>query len=154
MRVEQLGKRNIHIIHPFKTHSLRLRNQEPDIEEHREAARAKEEVSSITRFAHMSILKHMRDGLRNDEVEQPLSCRRKRYVHGSQSRGRYFGDDDPAARTPAKLEEGGKKEDAGESEVAHGWDSVSLNRRVEAYVEADHEHGEALGDGGPEEGPS
>ena len=93
----------------------------------------------------------MRDGLRNNEVEQPLSGSRERNVHGSQSRGRDLGDDNPAARTPAKLEESREEEDAGEGEVADRWDRFPCDWGIEAYIEANHEHGAPLGDGSPEE---
>lgn len=52
------------------------------------------------------------------------------------------------------MEERREQEDAGESEVADRRDGSAFHGWVEADVEADDEHGEALGDGGPEEGPT
>ena len=66
----------------------------------------------------------MRDRLRNNEVKQPLCRSRERDVHGAQSGGRDLRHDDPAAGPPPELEEGSEEEDAGEREVADGWDGV------------------------------
>lgn len=92
----------------------------------------------------------MRDGLSNNEVEEPLSRGRERHIHSSQSCSGNLGDDNPAAWTPAELEESGEKKDAGEGEVANGRDGVAFDWGIEAHVEADDEHGASLGDGGPE----
>jgi hypothetical protein len=49
------------------------------------------------------------------------------------------------------LEEQGEEEDADESEVSRWGYGLALDRRVDAHVDADVEHGHTLGDGGPQE---
>ena len=144
-----LWGRNSHIVHPLQTQPLRLRNQEPHIEEHTKAEAPKDEVRSIPMCPN--ILHHMRHRLSNHKIEQPLRGSRKCNIHSSQSCGRYLRHDNPAARSPSELEEGCKEEDAGQCEVADAGDGLACDRGLEANIEADHEHGAALGDGGPEE---
>jgi len=52
------------------------------------------------------------------------------------------------------LKECREEEDADKCEVTEWSDGMTLHRRLEAYVEADYEHYDALGYGGPEEGLS
>jgi hypothetical protein len=49
------------------------------------------------------------------------------------------------------LEEEGKEEDADQSEVSRWGYGVADNRRVDAHIDADIEHGHTLGDRGPKE---
>ena len=166
-----LGKKGggVHIIHSLKTHSLGLGDKEPDEEEHREAASTEEKVGSIASFSHMTIPKpvipsvfstkhfphnkmrhsHMRHGLRNNEVEKPLSSGCESHVHSPEPCSWDLRYNDPAARTPSELKECGEKEDAGEGKVTDGRDGVARDRRVKSHVEADHEHGAPLRDRGP-----
>jgi hypothetical protein len=166
-----MGKKkdDIHIIHPLKTHSLGLRDKEPDEEEHREAASTEEKVGSVTSFPHMTIPKpvtpsvlfteyyvhhnmrasHMRHGLCNNEIKKPLRSGCESNVHSPKPCSWDLGHNNPAARTPSKLKECGKKEDAGEGKVTDGRDGVARYRRVKSHVEADHEHCAPLRDRGP-----
>jgi hypothetical protein len=94
----------------------------------------------------------MRHRLRNHKIKQPLRRRRQRNIHRPESRRRDLTHNNPTTRPPPKLEEPRKQEYASESEVSDGRDGLVWLRGVEAHVEADDEHGAALGDGGPEEG--
>ena len=99
-----------------------------------------------------NILHHMWYRLSNHKIEQPLRRSRECDIHRSQSRSRDLRYDDPAAWTPSKLEESCEEEDTGECEVADAGDGLACHWGLEANVEANDEHGTALGDGGPEEG--
>lgn len=138
------------VIHLLERNTLCLRDEEPNEEEHGEAERAIDEESTIAALADGN--QHVGRSTGYDEVEKPLRRGRKGDVHGSQPRGRDLRDVDPAAGSPAELEEGGEQEDAHERKVACGGNGLAGDGRGDANVEADVEHGRALGDRGPEEG--
>lgn len=138
------------IVHLLETHALRLRDDNPDKDEHAERKTPKNEVRAVAVRAHRR--QHVGHRARNHKIEEPLRRGREGDVGGAEARGRDLRDVDPADGAPAELEEGGKEEDADEGDVALGGHGFALDGRVDAHVQADVEHGEALGDGGPEEG--
>lgn len=157
LRVRDLGIHDAEdLVHLLERHALRLRNKEPREEEHGEAERAVYEIRPVPAASDGG--HHVRGGARDDEVEQPLRGRGQRDVGGSQARGGDLGDVDPAHGAPAELEEGCEEEDHDDGDVAgcgDAWGWLACDDclgRVEAYVEADVEHGGSLGDGSPEKG--
>ena len=72
-------------------------------------------------------------------------------VKRSETGSRDLRDVDPADGSPTELEEQGEEEDADESEVSRWGYVLAFDRRVDAHVDTDVEHGHTLGDGGPEE---
>ena len=62
---------------------LGLGDEEPDEDEHAQAEAGEGDEGPISTLAHGH--KHIRDGARNDEIEEPLSCCRKRHIECSES---------------------------------------------------------------------
>lgn len=149
LRVQDLSINNSEdLVHLLKRHALSLRDEEPGEEEHREAEGPVDEIRPVSRCANSD--HHVRGSASNNEVEQPLGGSGQRDVGGSQARSRDLGDVDPADGSPAKLEKGCEQEDHDNGDVASWRHRDARLRRIEAYVEADVEHGASLGDGSPE----
>lgn len=94
---------------------------------------------------------HIRRSPRDNEIEQPLRRSSQRNIQGPEPRSRDLGDVDPAHRTPSELEEDGEEVDAHNGDVASGRYSGAFHWGLDANVNSDVIHAEALGDGGPEE---
>jgi hypothetical protein len=75
-------------------------------------------------------------------------------IHGPKSRSRNLRYDNPAARSPTKLEEGREEKDASQGEVTDRGNAGPRDGRVKADIETDHKHGAALGYRCPKEGAS
>lgn len=152
-----MSARTVEFNSPLKTHALRLGNQEPHEEKHREGEAAEDKICAVAILSHR--LQHVWNGLCNNKVEQPLRSSCQRNVHGTKSSSGDLRDDDPAARAPSELEESSKEENACQSKVTDARDARgdACNMwwgRVKADIEANDEHCKPLSDGGPKQGLS
>jgi len=86
----------------------------------------------------------------NDKVEKPLSSRSNGNIESSKTGSGDLGNKNPAARSPAELEESSPEVDADDGHISKGGDTCTSNRGLNTTVDTDDVHGEELSNTGPQ----